>query len=125
MSNLLSPHFQLEEFRCKCGCRQVIVVPELIQTLEAIREYAGFPVVITSGFRCPDQNAAAGGSADSAHLRGEAADISISSSHRRFKFIEAAIMAGVSRIGVGDTFLHIDVSKRLPQEVIWGYWRKS
>ena len=121
----LSPHFSTSEFVCRCGCGRVFIEPELIQTLEAIREYAGFPVVITSGFRCPDQNAAAGGSPDSAHLRGEAADFSVTSSHRRFKFIESAIMAGVSRIGIGETFLHIDVSKRLPQEVIWGYWRKS
>jgi uncharacterized protein YcbK (DUF882 family) len=118
----LSPHFSTSEFVCRCGCGRVFIEPELIQTLEAIREYAGFPVVITSGFRCPDHNAAAGGTPQSAHLTGEAADISISSSHRRFKFIEAAIMAGVSRIGVGRNILHIDVSKRLPQEVIWGYW---
>lgn len=118
----LSPHFSSSEFRCLCGCGQVAISPGLIQTLEAIREYAGYPINVESGFRCPTQNAAAGGSAQSAHLTGEAADFRIRSDHERFKFIEAAIMAGVSRVGVARTFLHLDISKRNAQEVCWGYW---
>jgi hypothetical protein len=28
---------------------------------------------------------------------------------------------GVQRIGIGQTFLHIDVSRTLPQQVVWLY----
>ena len=122
MSTFLSPHFRLEEFICKCGCGQATVSPELIQVLEAVRDYAGYAIKIESGFRCPSHNRAVGGTPQSAHLSGEAADIRIRSDHERFKFIEAATMAGVSRLGIGRTFLHVDVSKRLSQEVCWGYW---
>ena len=123
----LSPHFSTHEFRCKCvSCRDKAdpfpISPELIQVLEAVRDYAGYAIKIESGFRCPSHNRAVGGTPQSAHLSGEAADIRIRSDHERFKFIEAATMAGVSRLGIGRTFLHVDVSKRLSQEVCWGYW---
>ena len=122
----LSAHVSTHEFRCRClACRDktgpVHVSPDLIQVLEAIRDYAGFPLVIASGYRCKDHNAAMGGADDSAHLRGEAADIKIVSSHQRFKIIEAAMLAGVSRMGFGSKFLHVDVSVRLPQEIFWDY----
>ena len=42
--------------------------------LEKLREHIARPVYITSGFRCPELNAAVGGSPHSAHTRGLAAD---------------------------------------------------
>jgi hypothetical protein len=45
--------------------------------LEPIRSHYDLPVIITSGFRSPEVNHAAGGAADSQHLNGEAADIHI------------------------------------------------
>src|SRR4029077_19829076 len=45
-------------------------------TLEGIRDLLGRrPVTITSGYRCPELNAAVGGVSDSAHLYGCAADL--------------------------------------------------
>jgi uncharacterized protein YcbK (DUF882 family) len=121
----LSAHFSLDEFRCKCGCRQVIVTPALVEALEDIREFAGIPIQITSGFRCPTQNATAGGSANSAHLTGEAADIFVSGSLDRFKILEAIFLYGPTRVGIGQDFLHVDVSQALPQEVAWVYGGKE
>lgn len=40
-------------------------------------QQAGIPIRVTSGFRTPEQNAAAGGARDSQHLRGDATDISL------------------------------------------------
>lgn len=44
------------------------------EALEPVRELAAAPVLITSGARCPGLNAAVGGSDDSAHMDGRAAD---------------------------------------------------
>lgn len=83
----LSEHFQLHEFtdsfiarlkglsneptaeaveRLKNLCQQV---------LEPLRQWAGRPVQISSGYRSPAVNRAVGGVPSSQHLRGEAADI--------------------------------------------------
>lgn len=47
------------------------------ELLEPIRAVFGVPIQINSGYRCPELNAAVGGSANSQHLRGEAADLVI------------------------------------------------
>lgn len=42
--------------------------------LEHVRLLLGAPVLVTSGYRCPDLNDLVGGSQNSQHMRGEAAD---------------------------------------------------
>jgi hypothetical protein len=43
-------------------------------------------------------------------------------SSTRLQLVEAAIKAGFRRIGIGKTFVHVGVSKQLPQDVIWTYY---
>ena len=51
----------------------------LVQTtLQPIRTQMGFPIRISSGYRCPLVNKIVGGSATSQHCRGEAADCYLS-----------------------------------------------
>lgn len=45
--------------------------------LQPIRNKYGKPIIVTSGYRCPQLNAAIGGVKTSQHLLGEAADISV------------------------------------------------
>lgn len=126
----LSPHFNEDEFRCHdkngnpcphCGGK-VIVVPALIDALETLREFVGIPIQITSGYRCAKHNAEVGGEPNSAHLTGEAADFWVSGSKDRFRFIEAIAFYGPTRYGISRRdFIHVDVSKALPQEVCWVY----
>ena len=47
--------------------------------LEPLRAFAGKPIVISSGYRCPALNQAVGGASQSQHLRGEAADLHLPS----------------------------------------------
>ena len=125
----LSAHFSLDEFRCKVNGKpcphcngSVIVVPALIEVLETIREYAGIPVQITSGYRCAKHNASLPNSSPvSAHLTGEAADFWVSGDKDRFKFLEAIAFYGPVRYGLGSDFIHVDVSHTLPTEVCWLY----
>ena len=92
-----------------------------IEKLDAIRKECGFPFIVNSGFRTPAHNAQVGGKGESSHTEGLAADIHIKTSHEMFKVLEAAIKLGVKRIGIGKTFIHIDLSPTLPQEVSWLY----
>ena len=74
-----------------------------------------------SGYRCPECNKEAKGKSNSAHLRGLAVDIRCSNSHLRFLIYDAARLCGVVRLGPAAGFLHLDVDKSLPQEVVWLY----
>ena len=47
--------------------------------LEPLRAFAGKPIVISSGYRCPALNRAVRGVSQSQHLRGEAADLHLPS----------------------------------------------
>ena len=71
---LLSRSFRAKEFACKDGTDPLFVDSELVQVLQAIRDHFGAPVVITSGYRTAEHNAAVGGSKSSQHLLGRAAD---------------------------------------------------
>lgn len=85
----LSPHFTLAEMTVsQAASRKGIPnVPnaEAIKALtllcekvlEPVRQHYGRPVVITSGYRSPRVNVAVGGSATSAHCKGEAADFTV------------------------------------------------
>ncbi len=60
--------------------------------LDPIREAWGKPIRVTSGFRCPVLNRAVGGTQDSQHVRGEAADITVGNeadNRRLFDIIRA------------------------------------
>ena len=73
----LSTHFSREEFRCRCGCGYDTVDTELLQILEFIRQHYQKPVTITSGCRCKAHNESIGGSDNSQHIYGRAADFQV------------------------------------------------
>ncbi|WP_329384486.1 peptidoglycan-binding protein [Anaerofustis sp. HA2171] len=75
-------YFKKSEFKCRCGGKYCNGYPaemssKLINILEALREYFGKPITITSGLRCSKHNAAVGGVSNSQHQYGKAADIYI------------------------------------------------
>lgn len=117
----LSKDFSSSEFRCKCGCGMRGVTDVLIHGLQKMRDGYGKPMKISSGLRCKDWNRHEGGKDDSAHLSGCAADIVVRNSKQRFMLLREAIYAGFTRIGVGKTFIHVDVDTAKPQLVVWMY----
>ena len=72
----LSPHFNVQEFCCKCGdAHATLVSDELVQKLEALRSALDCKsIVITSGYRCPSHDAAVS-TGRGQHTKGLAADI--------------------------------------------------
>ena len=89
--------------------------------LDRARELAEIPFNITSGYRTPEHNSIIGGVPNSAHIKGYAVDILCTSGVDRFKIIEAALKVGFNRIGIGNTFIHLDNDPTKPQNVIWTY----
>ena len=84
----LTEHFNLSEFvrsdtATRLGIDNSINDPEIIaniknlceHVLEPLRVYANCPIIINSGYRCPLLNSYVGGSKNSQHKFGEAADI--------------------------------------------------
>lgn len=80
-------HFTFQEFeRSETAARLKIDnrMPEIAEAhvvelvdklLDPLREAWGGPLIVTSGYRCPELNRAVGGSATSAHTAGWAADL--------------------------------------------------
>ena len=76
---MLSANFSLREMQCKCGCAAPVGVVKNLQVLaqarQQLRDLAGGPLVVTSGYRCPAHNARVGGAKFSQHMQGVAADV--------------------------------------------------
>lgn len=110
----LSEHFGSNEFACRC-CGQVHpdgVDMELVMLLEAIREKAGGPVTIISGYRCPRHNKNVGGARSSQHMLGTAADIKILGvSPKEVGKIAGYLLLDKGGIGIYPTFTHVDVRR--------------
>lgn len=70
----LAPNIRVREFACGDGSDAVLIDQELVVVLQCIREHFGKPLHITSGYRTAVHNAAVGGSKNSQHLLGKAAD---------------------------------------------------
>lgn len=56
--------------------------------LDPLRFLFGNPITVNSGFRSPEVNRAVGGVSTSAHLRGQAADITCSDNLKLFKMLQ-------------------------------------
>ena len=91
-----------------------------INTLDALRDAAGIPLVLNSAYRSPAWDRAQGRTGTGAHTKGKAVDIRCNASATRLKIVRAAISLGIRRIGVAGSFVHIDTDITLP-EGIWTY----
>lgn len=82
----LTEHFTLEEMTysqtaSRCGINNTPppdIVAQLTKTCEMLEHVrtalGGHPIMITSGYRCPELNKACGGSNTSQHMTGQAVD---------------------------------------------------
>ena len=73
-----SAHFKVTEFACNDGSDKILIDDKLVELLEFIRNYFNAPVIITSAYRTAAYNKKVGGSPNSQHLKGTAADIIVS-----------------------------------------------
>jgi len=93
---------------------------DFLSKLDKAREYAGIPFVINSAYRSPDHPESIK-NPTSSHIKGLAVDIKANNSRTRYKVLEALIHVGFNRIGIADTFIHVDDDKQKSSNVIWTY----
>lgn len=112
----LSPHFNVAEFRCKCGKEHsTLISDDLVRMLESLyTELNCSEIRISSGYRCVNHDKAVGGSGTGQHTLGKAADICCYSQDKqpinsKLVCCTAADLgfSGVARIT--DTYTHVDV----------------
>lgn len=97
----------------------------LIAMLHNLSVKTGYPIFdwINSGARSESHNSKVGGVRNSSHKvpNCKAVDIKASSKSVRNRLVMAAREVGFKRIGVGNTFVHLDVDEHKSQYVAWGY----
>ena len=121
-------NFKRVEFRCKCGCKKNLIKQDFVDRLQRLRDRYARPMVITSGYRCPDHNITCSGTGTGPHTTGHAADILVSG-RNTFDLVRYAIDAGFTGIGLmqhgphNSRFIHLDDIKggHLTRPTIWTY----
>jgi len=113
-------YFSLAEFECKCGCGVNKADFDLIDILDKIRHDLHKPLIINSGYRCPQHNRDAGGAKSSFHLSGLAIDVSTKNldANELWELVSRLLDEGLS-IGVSKTFVHLD--GRSGPKKMWAY----
>lgn len=120
-------YFTPKEFACKhCGDNKMDAAFLLL--VDELRHRCGYPLSITSGYRCPvhNQNVSTTGP-KGPHTTGLAVDIGVSR-HRAHDVLRHALAMGFTGIGVqqkGATrFIHLDMLREpdhAPRPSVWSY----
>lgn len=116
-------YFTYEEFDSKDspGSGKKHMSDKVIQMLDEAREIAGVPFKINSGYRTKAHNKKVGGVPGSSHTLGLAVDIACADNQSRHTILLALIQVGFNRIGISNTFIHVDIDTSKPSNRIWTY----
>jgi len=122
-------YFSREELQCKCGCGQMKLSEGFINKLNRLRDAVGFPLPVTSGYRCPDHNAKVSATGRTGPHTREACDFGVAGD-KAYIVLSAALQLGFKGIGVaqkgpvGSRFIHVDDLPRdasTPRPCVWSY----
>jgi len=126
-------YFTREELACKHCLQEGKSIDEAYEfseefghVLDRIREECGFPLPVSSGYRCPDHPIERAKDKLGEHATGFAVDIRVSHSNA-FILMQVAMRHGVHRIGVNqkgdyrERFIHLGMSTQFPSPVVWSY----
>ena len=120
----LYKNFTKNELACNCNeCNEEGCKEELVQKLQELRDEVGFPIRLSSAYRCGKWNKKVGGHPNSAHKEGLAVDI-LCSGEKALIIVETALKLGWVGCGVsqrrGQKFVHLDLKKTKTRR-IWSY----
>lgn len=121
-------HFRIDEFACRCDCGQNLIDYQFVVELDQLRHQCGFPLVITSGYRCPEHNSRVSTTGRTGpHTTGRAADIAVERT-RAYELLQVAMVMKFTGIGIkqkgSSRFIHLDNlanTEGQPRPTIWSY----
>ena len=114
----LSKHFNVQEFRCKCGkTHDILISQELVYQLERLFDTLDCSkIIVSSGHRCSEYDKKIGNSGVGQHILGKAADVYCYDQNN--KAISTKIVScvaqdlgfgGIANINSAYTWIHLDV----------------
>lgn len=109
----LFENFSRAEMVCSCGCGRAEMNTKFMRRLQDLRRQFNQPMIITSGYRCPDYNARVSSTGrDGPHTTGKAVDVAVRGADAR-DLVSMACHRGFTGIGVqqkgSGRFLHLDM----------------
>lgn len=120
-------YFSLSEFSCKhCGAN--LMQDWFLERLDELRHRYGKPLVVASGYRCPEYNARVSNTGlRGPHTTGCAADLSVARADA-YMVLRLALEMGFTGIGVAqkgnNRFIHLDTllpAPGRPRPTVWSY----
>jgi zinc D-Ala-D-Ala carboxypeptidase len=120
-------YFKIADFACHhCGENKIDY--KLVEMIDELRHQCGFPIGISSGYRCPDHNVKVSSTGrNGPHTTGRAADLAVSHKQALTVLRKALAMDftgfGVQQKGDG-RFIHLDTlpnGPAQPRPHIWSY----
>ena len=110
----IAKNFKVKEFKSRT-CPVVFLSDEILTVVQSIRTHLDVPINVNSGYRSAEHNNSVGGSKNSAHLIGCAADIS-SNKVSALQIAKAAQKLYGKTIAIGlhtrENYVHIDTVYR-------------
>lgn len=117
-----SKYFTEEEFRkANPSCSLSDMDEKFMNKLEAAREIAGVPFIVSSAYRSVAYEKKKGRSGTSRHTMGIAMDIRCYDNALRFRIVNALLSVGFRRIGIASSFIHVDDGYPNSSPLIWLY----
>lgn len=124
------PDFARHEFVCSCGCGRADMDEGFMRKIQAMRDAFDEPLVISSGFRCPEHNARVSNTGrDGPHTKGRAADIAVSGDDA-YDLLPLIFDCQFTGVGLKQTgapgrrFIHVDdlmPPEHSPRPWVWTY----
>ena len=124
-------NFTPEEFACRCGCAQMGMDHDFLQTLQNVRTSYGRVMNVSSGYRCAAHPIEARkiekGGKPGSHYSGKAVDILVAGEAALELLRVALSYPSVKGIGVNQKgpqssrFIHLDTLTEPNRPTIWSY----
>jgi len=89
----------------------LLISPELMELLDSFRERIGVPIIVTSGYRSPEENEDCGGAEFSRHVQGLAVDVKVPGM-TPLEVAKAAMEFGFHYTKVYPSWTHLDIRYR-------------
>ena len=118
-------YFSREELACK-HCGAYVFDEDFLELINSIREECGFPLHVSSGYRCPEHPKEAAKENPGSHSTGRAVDLQVSH-EKAHRVLVVALEHGVKRVGVHqkgplkERFIHLDCADMFYSPTVWSY----